>query len=159
IAIVVWMLLLNAQKNLPVRPAILGTLLAWAYVVRPTNSIPLVAIGIYLAITQRRLILRYLVAAGAWLSLFVAYSCDNFREVLPHYYRANRLTFEFFGEALAGNLISPSRGLLIYVPVVLFVLYLLARYYKHVQLPKLALLSLGIAVLQWVLTSGFGHWY
>ena len=79
--------------------------------------------------------------------------------MLPSYYRASRLTFEHFGEALAGNLISPSRGLLVYVPVTLFIFYLLARYRRTIVFPSLLVLSLSIIVFHWIATSGFSHWY
>jgi hypothetical protein len=79
--------------------------------------------------------------------------------LLPNYYRASRLTFEHFGEALAGNLISPSRGLFVYVPVVLFIFYLLARYRRTIVFPPLVVLSLCIIALHWISTSGFSHWY
>jgi hypothetical protein len=129
------------------------------YLVRPTYAIPILAITIYIAIYHRQLLLWYAVTGMVWFAGFVAYSWHNFGQLLPNYYRASRLTFNNFGEALAGNLISPARGLLIYVPVLFFVAYLLVRYRKHAAPKRLVRLALFVIVAHWIATSGFPHWY
>jgi hypothetical protein len=95
--------------------------MAWLYFVRPTFCIPIVGISAYLLFYHRRSLGAYIVTGCVWLAAFVAYSRYYFGVNLPNYYRADRLTFDSFWEALAGNLISPSRGLFIYVPVLVFV--------------------------------------
>jgi hypothetical protein len=79
--------------------------------------------------------------------------------MLPSYYRSSRLTFEVFWTALAGNLISPSRGVLLYIPVLFFIAYLLLRYRRHVPLPRLALLALLVITAHLVVVSSFRHWW
>jgi hypothetical protein len=110
-------------------------------------------------IYHRRLFLWYAATGIIWLAGFIAYSRYNFGQSLPSYYLASRLTFDHFTEALAGNLISPARGLFIYVPVILFIFYLLARYRKFLAHPKLVWLALGVIFVHWVAVSGFPHWY
>ncbi len=61
--------------------------------------------------------------------------------------------------ALLGNLISPSRGLLIYVPILFFVAYLLIRFWRSVARRDLLWLSLVIIISHLVVTSGFVHWW
>jgi hypothetical protein len=56
---------------------------------------------------------------------------------------ASRIRLKNFPVALAGNLISPSRGLFVFVPTTLFVLYLVARYRKHLPHKQLSVLALA----------------
>jgi len=159
LGVVLWMLLATASGKHRLRPILLASLLAWMYFVRPTNSIPILAITVYVLVFHRRSFVWYAVTGILWLAAFVAYSWYHFGQVLPNYYQANRLTFDHFGEALAGNLISPARGLLVYVPVLLFIFYLLARYRKHLTYQRLVLLGLVVITSHWIATSGFIHWY
>jgi hypothetical protein len=159
LGIVVWMLLAEATARYRLRPALLASLLAWLYFVRPTYAVPILAITVYLLLYHRRLFIWYAATGIIWLAGFIAYSWHNFGQLLPNYYLASRLTFDHFGEALAGNLISPARGLLIYVPALFFVAYLLVRYRKRLAFPRLTVLALIIIAVHWITTSGFPHWY
>ena len=159
VGLVIWMLVAEATAGVLLRPILVATVLAWTYFVRPTNAIPILAISFYLLLYHRRLFARYAVTGLIWLALFVFYSWYNFGKMLPNYYRAGRLTFEHFGEALAGNLISPARGLFIYVPVTLFIFYLVVRYRRKIVWPRLVVLSLSVFAIHWIVTSGFPHWY
>jgi hypothetical protein len=156
---VVFLLLAHETGKRSLNPVILASLLAWAYFVRPTNTVHILAVTVYLLIYHRKLFIAYALTGAAWLALFILYSWHNYRHVLPSYYGSNRLNFSVFWTALAGNLISPARGLLVHVPVLLFVGYLLARYWRHVKLPRLAVLSLAIIVGHLIAISGFSHWW
>ncbi|HEX5876242.1 MAG TPA: hypothetical protein VFY60_16450, partial [Pyrinomonadaceae bacterium] len=61
--------------------------------------------------------------------------------------------------AMLGNLVSPSRGLLIFVPSLIFVGYLLVRYWKYVQSRRLVGVSLTVLVLHLILVSSFPIWW
>jgi hypothetical protein len=159
LGIVVWMLVAAETGKHHIRPVLLATLLAWMYLVRPTYAIPVVAITVYIFLYHRRVAPWYVATGMVWLAGFVAYSWHNFGHLLPNYYLASRLTFGHFWEALAGNLISPARGLLVYVPVLFFVAYALVRYRKHVTQRRLAVMALFVIIVHWIVTSGFPHWY
>jgi hypothetical protein len=159
LGVVVWMLVADALGRYRLRPALLASLLAWMYFVRPTYAIPILAITVHLLLRNRKFFIWYAATGLFWLAGFIAYSWHNFGQLLPNYYLASRLTFDHFGEALAGNLISPARGLLIYVPVLFFIAYLLVRYRKQLPLPRLTQLALIVIVAHWIVTSGFPHWY
>ena len=58
-----------------------------------------------------------------------------------------RVMSERVMSALAGNLVSPSRGLLIFSPVLVFVGYLHVCERRHVPLPQLAGLAWGVLAL------------
>jgi hypothetical protein len=91
--------------------------------------------------------------------LLLVYSWHNFGHLLPNYYQASRLGFQTFWEALAGNLISPSRGLLIYVPVLFLVAFLLLRYRKVIVKRRLAFCGAIVAAVHLFTISGFEHWW
>ncbi|MDQ3667744.1 MAG: DUF2079 domain-containing protein [Acidobacteriota bacterium] len=142
------------------RPALLATLLAWTYFVRPTFALPIVAITIYIAMYHGRLFMPYATVGTAWFSVFAVYSWSHFSQVLPNYY----FVYQHFGStpiwlALFGNLLSPSRGLLVFVPVLLFVSYLLVRYRATLPLRRLVVLSLVIVSIHLIVVSSHSPWY
>ena len=157
--VVIWMLLASETGRLRLRPLILGTLLAWTYFVRPTNAILIVAITVYVAVYYRSIFVKYAATGAVWFALFVLYSWSHFGKILPNYYRASRLTFAHFGEALAGNLVSPARGMLVYVPTLFFVFFLLIKYRRTIVRPRLVVIALSIVTLHWLSISGFPHWW
>lgn len=159
LGIVVLMLLAHETGKRTLNPVWLASLLAWTYFVRPTNAAHIIAISVYILIYHRQFFIAYAVTGAVWFAGFIFYSWHNYRQLLPSYYQSNRLNFSVFWTALAGNLISPARGLLVYVPALLFVAYLLARYWNHLEFRRLVVLSLSIFVLHLIAVSGFPHWW
>lgn len=161
IAGVVWLLLKHETGRAWTRRSAVGlaSLLSWSYFVRPTNSIAIVAISIYLVVYRRKVFAVYALTGALWFGLFVVYSWYNFGLALPYYFRTDRLHFGQYPEALAGNLISPSRGLLIFVPILFFVGSLLIRYRRQLFLKRLALLSLIIVVGHLLTVAAFVPWH
>ena len=156
----VLLMLLGAVTNrMRLRPILLATLLSWMYIVRPTFAVHIIAITVYIFLFYRPVFLRYAIAGAFWLGAFMFYSWRLFGHLLPNYYRASRLQFGVFWTALAGNLISPGRGLLVYVPVLFFIGYLLVRYRRQVVCPRLAVLSLVVIVAHVAIISCFIHWW
>lgn len=159
LGIVILLLLRHEIGKRSLSPVLLASLLSWMYFVRPTFAVHIFAISIYLIIFHRRLFLRYAATGALWLTGFLLYSWSHFGQLLPSYYRAGRLEFDLFWVALAGNLISPSRGLLIYVPTVFLVIYLLVRYRRRLVCRRLVWLSLIIIAGHLVVISGFSNWW
>jgi hypothetical protein len=141
------------------RGAWLGSLLAWAYFTRPTASVPLAAVGVFLLLYDRRSLPAYAISAAAWGVGFVAYSWHYFGTVLPPYYQANRLEAAGFPEALIGHSISPSRGVLVFIPQLFVVAALLVRYRSELREPALLALSLAILALHVAVISSFPGWW
>jgi hypothetical protein len=156
---VIWMLVAQETGKYRIRPVLLASLLAWTYFIRPTYCIPIIAITVYVFAFYRPQLAWYIAAGGAWFAGFVFYSWYHFGQLLPNYYFANRLRFDSFGVALAGNLISPSRGLLVFVPVLIFVAYLLLRYAKELPFIRLVMLCLIIIAAHLIIISGFSPWW
>jgi hypothetical protein len=159
LGIVIFLLTRAAVKQVHPPPILLATLLAWLYFVRPTFCIAVIAVSVYFFVYHRPAFIRFAIAGAFWLTVFVGYSRWHYQSLLPSYYRAGRLSFETFWMALAGNLISPARGLLIFVPVLSFVFYLLIRYRRHLAFKRLVALSLPVIAAHVIVVSGFVPWY
>jgi len=158
LAIVLYLLFRLEAIGRRFNPIVVATLLAWSYFVRPTNAVPIVAITVYLFFYHRDLLIRYLLTGAIWLALFMVYSWYHFHQLLPNYFLVNRLGFRDFWVALPGNVVSPSRGLLIFVPILFFLGYLLVRYWSQITHKRLVWLSLIIIVVHLVAVSGFKPW-
>lgn len=163
VGIAILLLVRNEVTNARIRPVLLGTLAAWLYFVRPNAAIVIVALLVYLAFKSSRLVISFLLTIVIWFSLFVFYSWLLFGALVPTYYKPNRLTLDLFPTAVAGNLISPSRGLFIYVPLALFALILVIRFWRQLRYQKLVILSLAIIGGHVILISSFanrwGDWW
>jgi hypothetical protein len=61
--------------------------------------------------------------------------------------------------ALPAVLFSPSRGLFIFVPVLVFVFYLAIRYWRTIPYPRLALLALSMIALHVLLIALWPSWW
>jgi hypothetical protein len=158
LALAVHMLLAEEQRQLRGRPVVLATLLSWAYFVRPTSSIPIVAISAYVLILRRKEFAALALTGAAWMFLFMFYSWNVYGQLLPSYYLF-QLESRHFWEAVAGNLISPSRGLFVYVPASAFVLLLVVYYWRALPHRRLAVLSLGVIAVHTLVISTDPNWW
>lgn len=156
---VVYLLLRAEQRMAPVHPAALAISLALMYFVRPTAAVPIVFVTLYLLCVHRRDFIAYAIAGAICAALFAAYSLAVFGTVIPGYYLASRLSLSTLWVGLPGNLISPSRGLFVYVPAAGFVLYLVARHWNRVQHKALAILALAIVAGLTLVASSYPVWW
>jgi hypothetical protein len=160
LSMVVFSLLAYETKGTRLRPVRLASLLAWSYFVYPSYAVHVTAISLYLLfIFDRRQQIAYVSTGIGWAAGLVLYSWHNFGQLLPNYFRPGRLLFGKFWTALPGNLISPARGLLIFVPAVMFVAYLLIRFRRQLPNKRLAGLAIPAMVSQLIMISGFDHWW
>jgi hypothetical protein len=155
---VAWILLDHEANRRPLRPMLLASLLAWAYFVRPTYCVPVAAVAVYVLATNPRRFVAFALTGAGWLGGLVLYSQYQFGQWLPDYFH-NQLSFVSFWNGVAGTLISPSRGLLVCVPSLLFVGWLLVRYRKSLPCPRLVTLSLAIITIHLIVIAGFKDWY
>lgn len=158
LALVLYLLIL--ARNKPWLVWLTGPVLAWAYVIRPTNSISLVIFTIYIALRYRRYLWAYLLAASLVLAPFLIFNFQTWGQILPPYYLAQRITAShYFWEALAGNLISPARGLLIYSPIILLSFWGVYLKFRGRKLELLDGALIAIIFLHWLAISSFPHWW
>lgn len=158
LALVLWQILRAEVKQTRLRPVLLATSLSWLYFCRPTFSSSIVAIALYVLIYHRNVFLPFALAGCVWLAVFVAWSEYLFGTFLPRYYWHDNLRFTMSWEALAGNLVSPSRGLLVYVPILFCVAYLLVRYRQNLK-TRLVVMALGVVAFHIIYISGFIPWH
>jgi hypothetical protein len=160
VGLVVFILLRSTVRRRPPNLPLLATIEVWAYIVRPTNSLVLVGTAVYLLVSLRRAAWPFLVAAGAWLGLFAAYSWRHFHHLVPSYFApGRRIEFTIGWSGLLGNLLSPSRGLLVYVPLVLGIALLLLLYRNTIRFRPFVALSLFVICGHLVMLAGFEHWW
>src|SRR4051794_2784256 len=165
LAVIIYILVTAEVDKGKIQPVLFATMLAWLYFARPTNAISIAAITLYILIYYRNLFIPFAITGCLWLAAFVLFSEYHFGSLLPIYYLGKPMMFSGFWSGIAANLISPSRGLFIYVPILLFVGYLLIRYRSDdVVLRRLRFLSVVVIVLHWLLVSGVvpnhgGHSY
>ncbi len=137
-----------------------GAALMAAVAVRPTDGIALVAAGGLLLWRRRRelpaLISGVLVVAVPWLAVTYFY----YGSLLQGYDSAGRLSLRStFPEALATNLVSPARGLLVFSPVVLVAGAGLVVAWRRRRLGSLEVMSCAAAPTYLVGTSLTREWY
>lgn len=137
--------------------------LALAFIVRPTNSISVVLITIYVLWRYRPHFLKYLFWAAVIAIPFLLLNLSVYNQILPPYYLPQRVTDTFFifltGESLLGNLVSPARGLLVFSPVLIFALFGLVLGLRRRERAGLDLILAGIVILHWISISSFWQWY
>ena len=130
------LLLLTGQEQkrwrLPAIPLglLLGGLLFTAYLARPATAVFISLLLLYLLWRHRPLFWPALILSGALFSLFLLWSQREFGTPFPFYYRPERLSEQIYTNlpaALYGQLFSPSRGLIIFVPYLLPLLLVVGR--------------------------------
>lgn len=143
--IVASLLLASALRGTSIRPALLATLLSWMFFGRPIGAIPVVAVSIYIMACRPREMMVYAITGALWMSAFAAYSMRIFGTLVPYYYLSNdpRGMGIHFEQGLYGVLLSPSRGIFIYSPVLAVVVFLTARYWRSIADRALALVSIS----------------
>ncbi|WP_342376191.1 hypothetical protein NVS55_33680 [Myxococcus stipitatus] len=155
------LLCLVRAKETPSAAGWAGLPLALGYVMRPTNSISVLLVTAYVVWTYPRQAWRFfagaLVVALPWMTLnFVHYG-----SVLAPYYAPQRLELvaSRVAEALAGNLVSPARGLLVFTPVLLLGVWGLVLEWRARTFSRLHVFLLAGVALHWVAISTFPHWW
>jgi hypothetical protein len=79
-------------------------------------------------------------------------------EVSP-YYQTDRISSDHFFEALAGHLISPSRGFFVFTPVFIFSIFGVLLKIRNSSMEMLEWLLVTIVALHWVSISFYTEWF
>jgi hypothetical protein len=139
-----------------------GLFVALSYVMRPTNSLSVVVLTLLVALRFPKKLLGFLGCAAPVAIAFAVYNLTVYGTFLSGYYQPQRIIprdISLFGEALAGNLVSPGRGLLLYSPVFLFSVAGAVRALKAKDFRLEATLFSLLVVLHWLTVSAFPHWW
>ena len=134
--------------------------LAFSFVIRPTNALSIIALTFFVVVRHRRFFLQYLAWSVVVVVPFVWYNLWLYHAILPPYFSPHKVgaTVHLF-EGLAGNLVSPSRGLLVYSPVFLLAIYGMVSNLKKAGDRLLDCVLVAIVVAHWFVISSFPDWY
>jgi hypothetical protein len=145
------------------RFGLVGVFAAAAYVCRPTTQVPIAALLAFVVVFRGwRQALALVGGLALTLAPWVWSNEAVWGSALPPYYHLTRLEADWpvFFEALAGNLVSPARGVLVFVPVLLVLpLALQAAWRSGGERRALTLGALAVVGLHWVAVSRFPHWW
>lgn len=137
-----------------------GLTMALSYIVRPTNSLSIAVLMLYLLLEHRRQFPVALLIFVLPLIPWIAVNRSVWGFVLPPYYQPGRLGMHgSFFQALAANLVSPARGVLVWSPFLLFLPLALAKSARRWRSNKLPLFVAAIVVLHLGIVSSFSHWW
>lgn len=148
------------RKQYPAIIQFVSIPLAFSYIVRPTNIISLVVFTCLILIENK----KYFIYYCAWLLIiivpFLIFNLNIYHSLLPPYYFPNRLgTNSHFLEALAGNLVSPARGLFVFSPILLFSGYGIFIKIKYKEITRLDYALIIIIILHLIAVSSYPHWW
>lgn len=142
-----------------------GAVLALAFFVRPTNAVPLAFAGVWALAESRRVALRFALGALPVALVFVGINYATYGTLLAPFFFAQRPgtaslgLHSRLGEALLGNLVSPSRGLFVYSPIFLFSLYGVWRWLRHPPQRRLGLFLGAVMLGHYLLISSYEDWF
>jgi hypothetical protein len=160
LSIALWLLVRG--RRVPQGVPWAGLFIGLSYLMRPTNSLSVLLLSLLVLLRYRRYFLAYC-AMGLLVAIpFFLYNESVYGTFLPPYFRPQRIipkSGSLMLEALAGNLVSPARGLFIYSPIFLLSFYGL---YQELRAPRARLEAAVMGVillLHWLIISSFPHWW
>ncbi|MDY7228365.1 hypothetical protein [Hyalangium rubrum] len=160
LSIALWLLVRG--RRVPGSVPWAGLFIGLSYVMRPTNSISVMLLSLLVLIRYRRYFLAYCAMGLLVAASFFLYNWSVYAAILPPYYRPERIlpqSASLLLEALAGNLVSPGRGLFIYSPIFLLSFYGLYLSLRSTLFRVEAAVLGGILLLHWLIVSSFPHWW
>ena len=162
IALTAWLAvrLTRADPSPQRTTTLLGVTTALAYTARPTAAIVVVGIGLWLLVSHRHLIVRYIAGGVAVAVPWIVVNLATYGSIQPPNFSSDRAGWrsETF-EAIAANLISPNRGLFVFssVAIVAVIGALLAVQGRSAIDRSLAVAATAMTVVHLVVVSGSGE--
>ncbi len=139
-----------------------GFALAFAYIIRPTNSLSVIILSLYVLLVFRQKIILFVLGAALISLLFFYLNYTVYGQPFSPYFVSYFLPAEDVRglvNGLLGNLISPNRGLFIFSPVLLFSLVGIGIKLRSRSLRGLDFALILIILLHWFLMSSYRNWY
>lgn len=132
--------------------------LAFSFVARPTNVVPILLLTVYVLVRFRRMFIPYLLWSLPVAIPFFLFNFLVYGSIISPYYFPERLNCHVnMAVSLTGTLVSPGRGLYVFSPVFLFSLYGIWTGVRRKRL--LDFFLAGTLVLHWVIISSFKQWW
>lgn len=148
---VLFMTLRPSPRNV----ALIGAAAGLSYIARPSNLPVVLVVGLWLLVRRPRLLHWAMLGGALPLALFVYHSVEVVGTVVPDYYRPGGVAGLRMPdlEALAGPLVSPSRGLFVFTPWLLLLPWGAWRWWQDGWPRDVLLAVLALAGAQWVIIS------
>ncbi|HTQ07109.1 MAG TPA: hypothetical protein VMI54_24800 [Polyangiaceae bacterium] len=139
---------------------LVGLCLFLAYFCRPTLALLTPFLLLYLWWRRRSWVFDCGLTVILGLAAFMSFSQYEFQELLPAYYLPERLSNPEFWKALYANLVSPSRGIFVFSPLLALPIFFAsgARRALAGRLPTM-LLAIAWPVSHVIAISQFPHWW
>ena len=157
--------LLVLARRKPYLAALASLPLAFSYIARPTNGLSIAILTVYIFFAFRRYFVYYLLGLVVVFTPFFIYSYSIYSQLTPLYYSPERFLIFPSLSVMMKNLFSPSRGLFIFSPILLFSLYGMYAGLKNIKLDFEHLLKninvylVVIIILHWITISANTMWY
>ncbi len=134
--------------------------LALSFVVRPTNSVSIAIFALYVAVYAKEQFVRFSCIGLLTISPFIWGSLEVYERVLPSYFQAQRVGIHpDIWNAMAANLLSPSRGIFIFSPFLLIGLLYALFQLSRSRAEGLTLAALAVVLLHCGAVSAFPSWW
>ncbi|SPF56921.1 conserved membrane hypothetical protein [Candidatus Sulfopaludibacter sp. SbA4] len=165
-AIAIYLLVKARQRPSPVSWSVPWSAmpLAFAYFIRPTGAIALAVLGLFVLVHHRERFAKWALLAAATAAPFLAYNFALYRRPLSPYFMLHSFLEPAlrnagpFVSALAGQCISPSRGVFVFSPFLLFALLGIWMAFRRNWQTPLAYYLAAILLLHWIAISAFVDW-
>lgn len=145
----IWLELLRWEDGERQRGWLLGALAAALFWVRPTGAVVALAVAIYVLVRHRSALAGLLTAGAVGCAAFVLLAFELWGQLFPRYFGYGKVLVGERPNSLITLLditISPGRGLLAYSPILLLVVWWLARHGVGSERRALAWLAAGVTV-------------
>ncbi|OGL44062.1 MAG: hypothetical protein A2161_14540 [Candidatus Schekmanbacteria bacterium RBG_13_48_7] len=134
--------------------------LAYSYVIRPTNSISVIILTIYVLVQFRNYFTKFIFWGLLIAFPFCIYNLYVYGTLFTTYYKVEMIfTNKKFLSGALGILISPSRGLFIFTPVFLFSIYGMYITLKEKSTPTLNYFLVAIILLHSFVLFSYSNWW
>jgi hypothetical protein len=159
LALALYLLMIGTRNEKAVRYMALP--LAFSYVIRPTNAIPILFLSLYVLMAHRKQFFAYFLWSLPISISFIAYNLAVYYAPFSNYYSAGRQlgSNPDVLEAAVGTIVSPARGLFIFSPILFCAVY---GFFWKIRQRKVGTLDgcmLAIFVSHWAVLSSFGDWW
>lgn len=132
--------------------------LAFAYVVRPTSALSIMALSLVVLLHHRRFFTRYTLWSLPIAIPFLLFNLAVYHSWHSSYYSIKRIGYgASMWEALAANLVSPNRSLFVFSPILLLAIYGAWLKLRRDRTPLDCALA-AVIVLHWLLISSYLPW-
>jgi hypothetical protein len=147
--------------NERIRPVLLATILAWACFVRPVALPTALLVGVYVLLECKTHWLQVVFVLNGifWTIIFALLMSFFLGRMLPPTLQLQLFTLRGFFTRLQSVLFSPSRGLVIYMPIVWIPLYLTVRYWRVLPKHRLAVLAIAVIVSTVAVFASYTIWW